>query len=157
MRISTCPEWAARPTVGLARASRSPIRSSICDSPTPAVCNTRDFNRADQVVTLAQVGQDGILSQVFHLPGDAGECYDRLPFALHDKCRGCAHGIFHGYGAARYESLTPVIFRGLPVEAAETVFDLLPQLWTEFVLDACRQCHGLPRWDHPLSGQVHPS
>ena len=34
-------ETLLNPTVGLLKASRSPIRSSICDSPAPAVCTVR--------------------------------------------------------------------------------------------------------------------
>ncbi len=41
MRMSTTPEWAVRPTVGLVSASRSPTCSSSAPSPIPLTCSVR--------------------------------------------------------------------------------------------------------------------
>ncbi len=89
----------------------------------------------DQHVPVAQaaleVGDDGVLHEVHHLAGHAGQGDDGAPLVLDDKGRRRAHGVLHGDAALGQVGLAPIVVAHARAKAGEKGLDLGQQLGVE--------------------------
>ena len=86
---------------------------------------------------LPEVGENGVLHEVAHLVGNAGDGGDGLGTVLDDEARCRADGILDGDGPVGDEGLLAIVLAHFPAQPGKEIVDLVTECLIEDERSAC--------------------